>query len=258
MVACVLRVTRRMLESGDDILAQEACSLVSGLDAAEVMPRHCYLSLTVSLQGVLLIAKNNVYFLEGYRKTDAGELEQTAPATILDAYEPMLKWAYDQIRDVRPGRYLLQNRALEIFGVAGNNTLLAMRDRPRRDAACDRILALVPPDPERVSGLEALREGGLGAALPSLPGFGPRSATQRWEAGEMSNFQYLMHLNTQAGRSYNDLNQYPVFPWVLASYEGDELDLDDPCSYRDLGQMRSTICLRNTCYPPTLHFRAAC
>ena len=36
--------------------------------------------------------------------------------------------------------------------------------------------------------------------------------------GEMSNFQYLMHLNTLAGRSYNDLMQYPIFPWVLADY----------------------------------------
>ena len=31
--------------------------------------------------------------------------------------------------------------------------------------------------------------------------------TQRWENGELTNFQYLMHLNTLAGRSYNDLNQ---------------------------------------------------
>lgn len=38
---------------------------------------------------------------------------------------------------------------------------------------------------------------------------GERSVTQRWEKGEISNFQYLMHLNTLAGRSYNDLMQYP-------------------------------------------------
>lgn len=36
--------------------------------------------------------------------------------------------------------------------------------------------------------------------------------------GEISNFQYLMHLNTLAGRSYNDLTQYPVFPWVIADW----------------------------------------
>ena len=42
---------------------------------------------------------------------------------------------------------------------------------------------------------------------------GETSVTQRWVRGEISNFQYLMSLNTLAGRSYNDLMQYPVFPW---------------------------------------------
>ncbi|PNI83103.1 WDFY3 isoform 3 [Pan troglodytes] len=58
---------------------------------------------------------------------------------------------------------------------------------------------------------------------------GEKSVTQRWERGEISNFQYLMHLNTLAGRSYNDLMQYPVFPWILADYdsEGGHFDLAD-------------------------------
>jgi hypothetical protein len=43
-----------------------------------------------------------------------------------------------------------------------------------------------------------------------------------------------MHLNSLAGRSFNDLPQYPVFPWVLADYESEELDLNDPSVYRDL------------------------
>jgi len=30
-----------------------------------------------------------------------------------------------------------------------------------------------------------------------------------------------MHLNTLAGRTYNDLMQYPVFPWIIADYESE-------------------------------------
>jgi len=33
---------------------------------------------------------------------------------------------------------------------------------------------------------------------------------QKWVQQEISNFEYLMHLNTIAGRTYNDLSQYPV------------------------------------------------
>lgn len=39
------------------------------------------------------------------------------------------------------------------------------------------------------------------------------------------------------GRTYNDLNQYPVFPWVLTNYETKELDLSLPSNYRDLSKV---------------------
>uniref|UniRef100_A0A8C0LW19 Lipopolysaccharide-responsive and beige-like anchor protein n=1 Tax=Canis lupus dingo TaxID=286419 RepID=A0A8C0LW19_CANLU len=60
--------------------------------------------------------------------------------------------------------------------------------------------------------------------------------TQRWQHREISNFEYLMFLNTIAGRSYNDLNQYPVFPWVITNYESEELDLTLPSNFRDLSK----------------------
>ena len=34
-----------------------------------------------------------------------------------------------------------------------------------------------------------------------------------------------MELNKLAGRTFNDLMQYPVFPFILADYNSTELDL---------------------------------
>lgn len=45
-----------------------------------------------------------------------------------------------------------------------------------------------------------------------------------------------MHLNTLAGRSYNDLMQYPIFPWILSDYDGAELDLTSPSTFRDFSK----------------------
>ena len=43
-----------------------------------------------------------------------------------------------------------------------------------------------------------------------------------------------MHLNKMAGRTFNDLMQYPVFPFVVRDYTSASLDLADPAVYRDL------------------------
>jgi len=48
----------------------------------------------------------------------------------------------------------------------------------------------------------------------------------------MTNFQYLTELNKMAGRSFNDLMQYPVFPFVLADFGHEVLDLTDDNSFR--------------------------
>lgn len=41
------------------------------------------------------------------------------------------------------------------------------------------------------------------------------------------------------GRTYNDLNQYPVFPWVITNYDSEELDLTLPSNFRDLSKVIS-------------------
>jgi factor associated with neutral sphingomyelinase activation len=45
-----------------------------------------------------------------------------------------------------------------------------------------------------------------------------------------------MHLNEASNRSFSDLSQYPVFPWVISDYVSDKLDLNDPKSFRDLSK----------------------
>ena len=41
--------------------------------------------------------------------------------------------------------------------------------------------------------------------------------TKQWDYNQISNYQYLLYLNKYSGRTYNDTNQYPIFPWVILS-----------------------------------------
>lgn len=64
---------------------------------------------------------------------------------------------------------------------------------------------------------------------------------EKWMNHEISNFDYLMMLNTIAGRSYHDLCQYPVMPWILSQYSQSTIDLNDPTNYRDLSKPMGAI-----------------
>jgi len=51
----------------------------------------------------------------------------------------------------------------------------------------------------------------------------------KWQSGLLSNFEYLTYLNSLADRSFNDLTQYPVFPWILNDYTS--RTLGTPCQF---------------------------
>lgn len=55
----------------------------------------------------------------------------------------------------------------------------------------------------------------------------------------MLTFFYVISVS---GRTFCDLNQYPVFPWVLTNFEADTLDLTDLKIYRDLSKVK-VVCV---------------
>ena len=50
-----------------------------------------------------------------------------------------------------------------------------------------------------------------------------------WQNNNISTLEYLMWLNIYSGRSFNDLTQYPVFPWLIINYsdESEEISIKD-------------------------------
>ena len=58
-------------------------------------------------------------------------------------------------------------------------------------------------------------------------------AYEHWTLGHITTYAYLMILNTLSGRTFNDLAQYPIYPWILTNFSSDELDFNDAKIYRD-------------------------
>eukprot|EP01084_Bolivina_argentea_P226577 382714_1 len=40
----------------------------------------------------------------------------------------------------------------------------------------------------------------------------------------------------KSGRSFNDLTQYPIFPWIIIDYESSQINLNNKNIYRDLSK----------------------
>ena len=57
---------------------------------------------------------------------------------------------------------------------------------------------------------------------------------KEWRKYEISTLEYLMWINIYGGRSFNDLTQYPIFPWIITDYISDELNINDEKCERNL------------------------
>ncbi|XP_035021748.2 lipopolysaccharide-responsive and beige-like anchor protein isoform X6 [Hippoglossus stenolepis] len=179
------------------------------------------------VKGTLSITASEVYF----------EVEEDEPS--FKAIDPKIlayteglhgKWLFTEIRAVFSRRYLLQNTALEIFMANRTAVMLNFPDA----ATVKKVVHSLP----RVGvgtnfGLPQTRR--ISLATPKQL-FKASNMTQRWQRREISNFEYLIFLNTISGRTFNDLNQYPVFPWVITNYDSAELDLTLPSNFRDLSK----------------------
>ncbi|CAL1611255.1 unnamed protein product [Knipowitschia caucasica] len=179
-----------------------------------VLSEDCELITIVAVvPGRLVVTTHHIYFYDG-----SGDKEETEEGIGFD-----FKRSLTHLREVHLRRYNLRRSALELFFIDQSHYFINFRKKVR-NKVYSRILGLRPQNLFYFgsrSPQELLKASGL---------------TQKWVCREISNFEYLMQLNTIAGRTYNDLSQYPVFPWILCDYTSPILDLDDPAVFRDLSK----------------------
>ncbi|XP_032878791.1 neurobeachin-like isoform X3 [Amblyraja radiata] len=220
--------TELMLEGDDDTVSLLQEKEIDNLAGPVVLSTPAQLVAPVIVaKGTLSITTTEIYFEvdeddHGFKKIDPKVL----------AYTEGLhgKWMFSEIRAVFSRRHLLQNTALEVFMA---NRTSVMFNFPDQATVKKAVYSLPRVGVGTSYGLPQARR--ISLASPRQL-FKSSNMTQRWQRREISNFEYLMFLNTVAGRTYNDLNQYPVFPWVITNYESEELDLTLPGNFRDLSK----------------------
>ncbi|XP_041350649.1 lysosomal-trafficking regulator-like isoform X2 [Gigantopelta aegis] len=164
-------------------------------------------------KGELLVGEMSIFFVADEAITDANYTQ----VLLGNKDQLSMKWPHVDIREIHQRRYQLLDVGLEIFLTNGKTCLLAFPSSHERNALQTVLL----------KSLE----------LPNLIASGDLAAVQRlWQEGKITNYDYLTYLNKMAGRSFNDLMQYPVFPFILRDYLNVELNLNNPAVYRDLSK----------------------
>uniref|UniRef100_A0A8D3DM77 Neurobeachin n=1 Tax=Scophthalmus maximus TaxID=52904 RepID=A0A8D3DM77_SCOMX len=217
-----------MLEGDDDAVSLLQEKEIDNLAGPVVLSTPAQLVAPVVVaRGTLSITTTEIYF----EVDEDDSTFKNTEAKVL-AYSEGLhgKWMFSEIRAVFSRRYLLQNTGLEVFMANRTSVMFNFPD----PATVKRVVYSLPRVGVGTSyGLPQARR--ISLATPRQL-FKSSNMTQRWQRREISNFEYLMFLNTIAGRTYNDLNQYPIFPWVLTNYDSEELDLTLPGNFRDLSK----------------------
>ncbi|VDK72163.1 unnamed protein product [Litomosoides sigmodontis] len=165
---------------------------------------------TVESSGEILAGDKKFYFHSDYTRSVQKRLSR--------ANTLFIRWSYSDLIEIYKRHYLLKDTALEIFLSNGQTYLIVFEEQAKRDQFGWQILS---------SNL---------CKLSDFSDVSVQSIAQLWREGTITNFEYLMQLNKLAGRSYNDLMQYPVFPFVLSDYKSSILDLSNPMSFRDLSR----------------------
>lgn len=251
------RKVMRRLQHGDQVQAAYNISRITGLEACE---------------GILIIGKDALYIMDNVFQCANGDIVNVwqAPPDERDPFTQVVTgaktmekrqhggnreqesrhWRWHDVISISKRRFLFRDVAIEIFFTDGRSYLLTQISPSVRDELFIKMMGKAPhtstasalPNPEDAWRLEVLKvvdeaPSGLGSRLGTLFNTAPWMPIQkRWQRGEISNFHYLMMVNTLAGRTFNDLTQYPVFPWIIADYTSEDLDLEDPATFRDLSK----------------------
>lgn len=261
-------------EDEDGLIEDKNRKVMTSLQRGDMVQQLYNVSRIVGLEaceGLVVVGQKCFYMQDNFFQRSDGEIVSVsqAPEDERDPYVQHISgkdvgaqrtkhavgdqetrhWTWAEVLSVSKRRFLLRDVAIEVFFGDGRSYLITCMTSKVRDDLYSAVVhraphiystsSLASEDSWRLDTLRNPEEApkNLGSKFNSLFNSGPtHAATKKWQRGEMSNFQYLMLVNTMAGRTFNDLTQYPVFPWILADYTSEELDLDNPKTFRDFSK----------------------
>ena len=130
---------------------------------------------------------------------------------------------YNDIKWIFRRRYYYKNSALEIFTTNNKSYYFNFKFEKDREFVINEIISKFKMLSKIIDDLKDPKD-----SFDNIIGYGNNLVKKKiklskliskWKEWKINNFEILMWLNIFGNRSYNDISQYPVFPWILSNYE---------------------------------------
>ena len=177
----------------------------------------CLVKLKGHIPGCLLCSNDYLYFIINYN-FGKKQTENEKCIGSLFCYDPnkhklIRKISKKNIKQIFKKRYYYVEDSLEIFTYTNKSYYIKFNTNKDREEFYKYIIYSTD--------ISLLKEDVL-------------SITKKWEHWDISTLTFLSFLNNFGSRSFKDLTQYPVFPWIIKDYESKKLNAFNETNIREL------------------------
>jgi hypothetical protein len=165
------------------------------------------ISVSNSVFGVLEINPHFIIFRsrEEVQRPVGNEYEVSSLSYCHKQYNSLKIWRLCEIEEILPKVFMHVQCAVEVYCTDGTSYLFNLFQKNALISLCSMLATCTE----------------YSAVYTDNGREGIMQWTKRWKLKEISNFEYLIKLNRYSSRSFNNLSQYPVFPWILTDYTKD-------------------------------------
>ena len=193
-------------------------------------------TLSPSMNSFFFMEYNNYtkdYLLKNYEDFDSDHLTCFGSIFLNNNNskdsEMFLKFDFNDILFIFYRRYCFRNNGIEIFLSNHRSYYFKFVDTTRRDKFInDLVLILNKNHPKnklfkQIKGIDEYNKtaiiGYYKDEINTKEYSNISNIRDLWKNNKISTLEYLMWINIYGNRSFRDISQYPVFPWLLTNYE---------------------------------------
>ena len=208
----------------------------------------CYIQTTHHIRGKIFISKspefNDIYF-SGYKKSSlshehlieyedydsehfscfASIFKNNSNNKDLEIY---LNINYGEINFIFLRKYCFRNNSFEIFTNNHKSYYFKFVDEKNRSKFLDNIISKFNKDKKLFKPIKGIDQNNRNIIIGYYKDEDNNKEYSNislirdiWKSNKISTVEYLMWINIYGNRSFRDIAQYPVFPWLLNNYESD-------------------------------------